>query len=335
MAETTSESMVWISDTGASHHMTKSSAYFASYTSFNAPKAIIVGNQHTMLAYGYGDIRIEALVDGVWYEHYLKDVWYVPDVVKNLFSVTTATDKGFVYRQDKQRCELVKDGKPLLTGERYHSLYKLHIRPVLPETPAEVLITHKVDTLQVWHERLGHQCMRYVENFLKTHDIKYVKDGNQLCESCVMGKHHRLSLGRRLNASEKPGDLVYADVCGPMEVNSFSGFRYYVIFKDDFSKYRCVYFLKQKSEVHEKLKQFLAETKIAGHVVKELLTDGGGKFNNKCVSQIVNDCGIYHRMTMPYTPEQNGAERENRTVMEAARSMLHSSKLPNKLLAEQ
>ncbi len=329
-----SESSVWISDTGASHHMTNSTAYFSSYKMFDEPRPIIVGNQRTMLAYGSGNIRVEALVDDVWREHYLSDVWYAPDVVKNLFSVPAAADKGLTYRLDKSRCELVKQDTVIVTGERHHGLYKLHLRPIQPEMPATVLVTFKPETLQVWHERLGHQSKTYVEKFLKARSIKFVKD-NSLCEGCIMGKQHRFSFGTRLNSSSKPGDLVHADVCGPMQVNSFSGFRYYVVFKDDYTKYRCLYFLKEKSEVHDKLKLFLAEAKTAGHTVKELLTDGGGEFDNGEIKKIVNEYGINHRMTMPYTPEQNGAaERENRTIMEAARSMLHSTTLPSQLWAE-
>jgi len=68
--------------------------------------------------------------------------------------------------------------------------------------------------------------------------------------------------------------------------------------------------------------------------VKEL-TDGGGEFDNNEVRQITQESGLNHRMTMSYTPEQNGAaERENRILVEAARSMLQSKKLPNKLWAE-
>ena len=76
------------------------------------------------------------------------------------------------------------------------------------------------------------------------------------------GKQHCLSFGTRQNSSDKPGDLIYSDACGPMAENSFSQFRYYVVFKDDYNKYRCFHFLKQKSEVHDKLKQFLAEAKL-------------------------------------------------------------------------
>ena len=86
-----------------------------------------------------------------------------------------------------QKCELVKDGEVIVTSERHCGLYKLHIKAIKPETSDEVLIPHKVETLQFWHERLRHQNKRFVDKFLKAHDIKYVRD-SQLCEECTMGK---------------------------------------------------------------------------------------------------------------------------------------------------
>ncbi|UYV71898.1 hypothetical protein LAZ67_9000983 [Cordylochernes scorpioides] len=134
--------------------------------------------------------------------------------------------------------------------------------------------------------------------------------------------------GKRL-----PGGLY--DVCGPMLEVSKGGMRYFVCFKDDFTKYRSVYFLKEKSQVIEKLEQFLLETKTTGHTVKEILTDGGKEFVNKETSKITNKYGINHRITMPYTPQQNGsAERENRTLIEAARSMIYAKNMSLKLWAE-
>lgn len=45
--------------------------------------------------------------------------------------------------------------------------------------------------------------------------------------------------------------------------------------------------------------------------------------------------GINHETSAPYSPEQKGvAERSNRTIMEAARSLLHSKGVPVKLWAE-
>lgn len=45
--------------------------------------------------------------------------------------------------------------------------------------------------------------------------------------------------------------------------------------------------------------------------------------------------GIEHQKTAPYTPEQNGrCERDNRTIVEMARSMLYAKNLDEELWAE-
>ena len=113
-----------------------------------------------------------------------------------------------------------------------------------------------------------------------------------------------MKFGTRDRAT-KPAQLIHSDVCGPFEASN-SNYRYFVLFKDDYTKYRYVYFMKEKSEVPEKLNQMLREVKTVGHTVKEFLSDNGGEFDNKKVSSLLKKHGIHHRLIMPYTPEQNG-----------------------------
>jgi Integrase core domain. len=116
-----------------------------------------------------------------------------------------------------------------------------------------------------------------------------------------------------------------------MTETSVGGGRYYVCFKDDYSKYCSVFFITTKSEVADCLQWFLKEVKKAGQVTKVLLSDGGKKFNCEAVQKVFEEYGITHRLTMPYTHEQNGAaEQENSTIVESARSILHASRLPEK-----
>ena len=155
---------LWIADSGATQHMTKSKDYFVNYTSFNTPKPVTLRNKGVMMAYGEGDIEVESFVDGQCLNHTLKNVWYTPDVVKNLFSVPAAADKGIAYHLDRYQCSLVKENTTLVVGERHDGLYKLHLRAVLPCNPVKVLVAEKPEKLQVWHERLGHQT----NNILKS-----------------------------------------------------------------------------------------------------------------------------------------------------------------------
>ncbi|UYV80857.1 hypothetical protein LAZ67_19002001, partial [Cordylochernes scorpioides] len=255
-------------------------------------------------------------------------------------SLQSTLDKGFEMKMDKKGCKLFKTttGEVILEGKRLPGgLYGMLITSIKPENAAEVNLakSQNVNMLQQWHERFGHQNKIHVQKWLKKQGIDAVMD-NEPCEACIYGKQHRLSFeSREQYASTQPGNLIHVDVCGPMQEVPKGGMRYFVCFKDDFTKYRSVYFLKEKSQVIEKLEQFLLETKTTGHIVKEILTDGGKEFVNKETSKITNKYGINHRITMPYTPQQNGsAERENRTLIEAARSMIYAKNMSLKLWAE-
>ncbi|GJR06788.1 retrovirus-related pol polyprotein from transposon TNT 1-94 [Tanacetum coccineum] len=64
-------------------------------------------------------------------------------------------------------------------------------------------------------------------------------------------------------------------------------------------------------------------------------TDRGTEFLNKTLHAYFKEEGIEHQTSTPRTPEQNGVvERRNRTLVEAARTMLSASKLPLSFWAE-
>ncbi|GKD91537.1 putative ribonuclease H-like domain-containing protein, partial [Tanacetum coccineum] len=55
----------------------------------------------------------------------------------------------------------------------------------------------------------------------------------------------------------------------------------------------------------------------------------GTEFLNKTLHAYFKEEGIEHQTSTPRTPEQNSVvERRNRTLVEAARTMLSASKLP-------
>ena len=70
----------------------------------------------------------------------------------------------------------------------------------------------------------------------------------------------------------------------------------------------------------------IAKVKTDGHMFKEFLSDNGGEFDNEEVRNILRVNGITQRLTTPYTPEQNGgSERDNRTIVEMARTLKYSN----------
>jgi IS30 family transposase len=90
-----------------------------------------------------------------------------------------------------------------------------------------------------------------------------------------------------------------------------------------------IYFLRKKSEVFDRFKEFkaLVENQTEKQI-KVLRTDNGEEFRENEFEELCKKCGISRQKTTPYTPRQKGvAERMNRTLMEKARSMLSGAEI--------
>ena len=136
--------------------------------------------------------------------------------------------------------------------------------------------------------------------------------------------------------SSRKLELVHSDVCGPMHTESIGGRKYFVTFIDDYSRCCAVYFVRHKSEVLDKFKEFEAiTTNECGHRIGTLRIDNGGEYLSAEFKTYLKSKGIRHQLSVPYSPEQNGvAERMNRTLIESARSMIAHAGLPNCYWAE-
>ncbi|GJS02705.1 putative ribonuclease H-like domain-containing protein [Tanacetum coccineum] len=97
-----------------------------------------------------------------------------------------------------------------------------------------------------------------------------------------------------------------------------------------------VFFLATKDETSGILKTFI--TRIENQLdykVKVIRCDNGTKFKNSIMNQFCKMKGIKREFSVARIPQQNGvAERKNRTLIEAARTMLVDSKLPTTFWAE-
>lgn len=327
----------WFLDTGASDHMTHRKDWFESLSSIEA-KPIHVGNGNIIYACGKGTIKIQVFDGSRWCDKSLLNVLYAPKISLNLFSVGSALDvnKGLVLETNSVGCCLKLKGVTVAVGERNKRLYEMKIKVV--NNNANQSQAMAAYTLKEWHEILAHQNIKQIRSFLSANKITVRKDNlsDFFCEDCVFGKQHRSTFKSSSRELIAAGELVVSDVCGPMQVASIGGARYFVVFKDQFTHYRVVFFIKEKSEVKNCLKRYLQNVSTEmGHSIKCFRSDNGLEYANADVSTILQERGIQHQRTVPFTPEQNGsAEREMRTIVEAARTMLHAKNLPTKLWAE-
>ena len=118
-------------------------------------------------------------------------------------------------------------------------------------------------------------------------------------------------------------------MCGPLPSASFSGFKYFLTFIDDYSIRTWVYFLKIKSKVFKILLAYKALVeKQSGHQIIKLRSDNGWVYVNKKFTTFCTEQGIQQQYIVPYTPQQNGvAEWQNHTLKEMANCMIQSKGL--------
>nr|GEV44913.1 hypothetical protein [Tanacetum cinerariifolium] len=187
----------------------------------------------------------------------------------------------------------------------------------------------------LWHRRLSHLNFDTI-NLLSKNDIvvglsklKFFKD--HLHSSCELRKAKRKSFHTKLTPSSKRRlQLLHMDLCGPMRVASINGKRYVLVIVDDYSRYTWTHFLRSKDETSEVLIDFLRLVQRGLQAqVRVVRTDKGTKFLNQTLHEYFAAEWILHQTSIARTPEQNGVvERRNRTLVEAARTMLSAAKVP-------
>jgi len=93
------------------------------------------------------------------------------------------------------------------------------------------LVAGQPDSVLLWHWHLGHPSVQTMW-FVIPVESSILSLG---CESCEIGKHHRATFQSRVNNRYSSSfALVHSDVWGPRRVPSIKGFRYFLLFVDDF-----------------------------------------------------------------------------------------------------
>ncbi|GKA49409.1 putative ribonuclease H-like domain-containing protein [Tanacetum coccineum] len=191
---------------------------------------------------------------------------------------------------------------------------------------------------KVW---LGHVNFKTMNKLVKGNLVRglpsKIFDNDHTCVACQKGKQHKASCKAKLMSSiSQPLQMLHMDLFGPTSVRSINHKTYCLVVTDDFSRFSWVFFLASKDETSGILKRFITEIENQlNHKVKVIRCDNGTEFKNREMNEFCGLKGIKREFSVARTPQQNGvAERKNRTLIEAARTMLADSLLPTVFWAE-
>jgi hypothetical protein len=148
----------------------------------------------------------------------------------------------------------------------------------------------------------------------------------------VGSAHHN----KNVMTTSRPLELLHMDLFRPVAYLSIGGSKYGLVIVDYFSRFTWVFFLQDKSETQGTLKHFLRRAQNEFELkVKKIRSDNGSEFKNLQVGEYLEEKGIKHEFSAPYTPQQNGVvERKNMTIIDMARTMLGEFKTPERFWSE-
>ncbi|GJY77393.1 retrovirus-related pol polyprotein from transposon TNT 1-94 [Tanacetum coccineum] len=201
------------------------------------------------------------------------------------------------------------DNVDLLTGSRDSNLYTISISEMAASSLV-CLVSKAMST----HRRLSHLNFGTINHLTKQDLVdglpRFKFDIDHLCSTCEQGKSKNATFPPKLvlctNSKLK---LIHMDLCGPIRVETINSKRYILVIVDDYSRYTWVYFLRTKDEAPEMIIKFINQIQRNMKVqVLKVQSDNGTEFKNE--------------------------KLRNRTLVEAARTMLIFSRVPEFLWDE-
>jgi hypothetical protein len=192
----------------------------------------------------------------------LRKVLHVPQIAKNLLSVHKFSRDNDVFFEYHPWHFSIKDRqsrRSLLEGRCESGLYPIKATDVPPLKRA--LATRTISSSQ-WHARLEHPSPQGVRSILVLNKLPCSRDPTpSICDACQLAKSHQLPYSSSVHHSSSPLDLIFFDVWGPAPT-SVGGYKYYISFIDDFSKFSWIYLMHDRSEPPHIFMQF--KTHIEG-----------------------------------------------------------------------
>lgn len=148
---------------------------------------------------------------------------------------------------------------------------------------------------------MGHPLLRLLYHLGLPFDVNYRLE----CESCQLGKHHRVSYPSQLNkVSLCLFQLVHLDVWGPCRVPNRQGFKYFVTFVDNYSCATWLYLLKEHPKVLYVFESFFTKIKTQFNIVIAILRyDNALEYNHSTLSEFCRKQGIIHQTSCSYSPQ--------------------------------
>ncbi|GKA19238.1 putative ribonuclease H-like domain-containing protein [Tanacetum coccineum] len=329
-----------IFDSRCSGHMTGNKDHLEDFKEIKGGSVTFGGSKGYIT--GKGRIKVDNLdFDSV---SFVKELGHF-----NLFSISQIYDKQYKVLFTETECLVVSpdfkmpdENQILLKVPRQHNMYSFDMKtPTLSKDYDCLIAKASSNESKLWHRRLGHINFKILNKLVKGNLVRGLPSktfrNDHTCVACQKGKQHKASCKAKLERTiTEPLHTLHMNLFGPTSVKSINHASYCFVITDDCTRFSWVFFLGSKDETSSILQDFIRQIENQlNNKVKSIRSDNGTEFKNRDMLEFFGDKGIKQEYSNARTPQQNGvAERMNRTLIEAARTMLADLLLPTTFWAE-
>ncbi|XP_077248607.1 uncharacterized protein LOC143888156 [Tasmannia lanceolata] len=191
----------WWIDSGATKHVCKDRSSFLTYAPVEDGNVLYMGNSSTAEVKGKGKVELEFTSGKILT---LTDVYHVPDVRKNLVSGSLLNENGFKLVFESNKFILSKGGTFVGKGYMYEGMFKMNINKVN-------VYVYKLDSISLWHNRLGHVNIRKMHDRVKLELIP--KDDENLVDKffLVEGSRDKVSTSTMIDLKIEPDPKTHEE----------------------------------------------------------------------------------------------------------------------------
>ncbi|GJV28184.1 putative ribonuclease H-like domain-containing protein [Tanacetum coccineum] len=211
--------------------------------------------------------------------------------------------------------QLPENSQVVLRVPRRNNLYCFNLSDFQPERDVTCLLAKaSLAESTKWHRRMAHVNFKNMNKLAKHGLVNglpsklFINEHNYF--ACNKGKQHKASYKAitAVSTISTPLQLLHMDLFGPTSIRSIDHKYYSLVVTDDFSRFTWVFFFGTKDETYGILKDFIT---------------------------FIENQGLKGNIVMPEPHNKMGLlKQKNRTLIEAARTMLADSKLPTMFRTE-
>jgi len=177
----------------------------------------------------------------------LNNVFFVPDLSRNLLSVSAIVQNGGEMIFTKHGGEIKKDGKIFMAKQTKQGLWMVNLGENESQT---AVIAKETGTVYEWHRKLGHlgaKNMKRLLNLAERMNIvaEEIEEAVRDCKICIKSKQVRVPFGKERSRATRPLEIIHT-VCGPIEPSTWDNKRYMLTFLDDYTHFAVIYLLDGK-----------------------------------------------------------------------------------------